>query len=151
LRQLVTSKCLSSFLPVERYTRPRLPSSGSLGPHSPTFTVNLIRLLVDTRYYAWLRLPLAHLGDLHSSLVHRYLVCPFRSCPFFKLAGAQRRLHQRLACLVTRYAISGLLTRKQMALPSSQTIPLNACPALGPRWCPAHSPYRAQDCCLPLA
>src|SRR5206468_12637684 len=23
------------------------------------------------------------------------------------------------------------------------------CPALRPRWCPAHSPLRAQDCCLP--
>ena len=36
-----------------------------------------------------------------------------------------------------------------MALPSSRVTPLYACPALRPRWCPAHSPYRAQDCCLP--
>ena len=33
----MTSNCLPSFLPVERYTRPRLPSGGSLGSHFPTF------------------------------------------------------------------------------------------------------------------
>ena len=27
--------------------------------------------------------------------------------------------------------------------------PVKTCPALRPRWCPAHSPYRTQDCCLP--
>ncbi len=36
-----------------------------------------------------------------------------------------------------------------MALPSSRVPPLKTCPALRPRWCPAHSPYRTQDCCLP--
>jgi hypothetical protein len=44
---------------------------------------------------------------------------------------------------------SGMLTRRQVALPSSQVTPVNACPALRPRWCPQHSPYRTQDCCLP--
>ena len=44
---------------------------------------------------------------------------------------------------------SGMLTRRQVALPSSQVTPVNACPALRPRWCPRHSPLRAQDCCLP--
>ncbi len=28
-----------------------------------------------------------------------------------------------------------------MALPRSRATPLHACPALRPRWCPAHSPY----------
>ena len=37
-----------------------------------------------------------------------------------------------------------------MALPSSRVPPLDACPVLRPRWCPAHSPKRAQDCCLPV-
>jgi len=36
-----------------------------------------------------------------------------------------------------------------MALPSSQATPMNACPALRPRWCPGCLPYRPQDCCLP--
>jgi hypothetical protein len=42
LRQLVTSKCLSSFLPVERYARPRLPSGGSFGPRFPTFSGTML-------------------------------------------------------------------------------------------------------------
>jgi hypothetical protein len=67
-------------------------------------------------------------------------------------------------------------TRRQLALPSSRVIPVSTCPVLRPRWCPAHSPrrylrwryplrsfgcawslmstiaspYRVQDCCLPL-
>ena len=36
-----------------------------------------------------------------------------------------------------------------MALPSSRVPPVKTCPALRPRWCPAHSPSRTQDCCLP--
>ena len=39
--------------------------------------------------------------------------------------------------------------RSVVALPSSRVTPLKACPALRPRWCPQHSPYRVQDCCLP--
>jgi len=44
---------------------------------------------------------------------------------------------------------SGNVTRRQRALPSSRATPMDACPALRPRWCPAHSPSRTQDCCLP--
>ena len=44
---------------------------------------------------------------------------------------------------------SGYETRRQAALPSSRVPPLKTCPALRPRWCPAHSPKRTQDCCLP--
>ena len=36
-----------------------------------------------------------------------------------------------------------------MALPSSRVTPMDTCPALRPRWCPEHSPWRIQDCCLP--
>jgi hypothetical protein len=36
-----------------------------------------------------------------------------------------------------------------VALPSSRVPPVKTCPALRPRWCPAHSPRRTQDCCLP--
>jgi hypothetical protein len=43
---------------------------------------------------------------------------------------------------------SGSVTR-QMALPSSRATPVKTCPALRPRWCPAYSPSRTQDCCLP--
>ena len=37
LRRFVGSMSFPSFLPTTRYTRPRLPSSGSLGSHFPTF------------------------------------------------------------------------------------------------------------------
>jgi hypothetical protein len=40
-------------------------------------------------------------------------------------------------------------TRRAVALPRSRVTPLNACPALRPRWCPQHSPSRVQDCGLP--
>ena len=115
------------------------PPMGRLGLTSPSSSV----LCSATTAICPSRCPSLSLG-------HRYLVCPFRSCPLSKLVYAQRLLHKRLACLVSRYATSGLLSRKQAALPSSQDNPLNSCPALRPRWCPAHSPYRAQDCCLPL-
>jgi len=51
--------------------------------------------------------------------------------------------------LVTRSPNPGMSSRRQMALPSSRVPPVKTCPALRPRWCPAHSPSRTQDCCLP--
>jgi hypothetical protein len=51
--------------------------------------------------------------------------------------------------LVTRSPTPGVCARTPMALPSSRVPPLKTCPALRPRWCPAHSPQRTQDCCLP--
>src|SRR5262245_53821550 len=44
---------------------------------------------------------------------------------------------------------SGSGTRSPMARPSSRVSPVQTCPALRPRWCPAHAPQRPQDCCLP--
>jgi hypothetical protein len=46
---------------------------------------------------------------------------------------------------------SGRVTRSQTALPRSRAPPRDVCPALSPRWCPAHSPERTQDCCLPVS
>src|SRR5262247_1649110 len=43
---------------------------------------------------------------------------------------------------------SGSLTRRHVALPSSRVTPVDACPALRPRWCPDCSPLRLQDCCF---
>jgi hypothetical protein len=40
--------------------------------------------------------------------------------------------------------------RRREALPSSRITLLPTCPALRPRWCPASSPFRCQDCCLPV-
>jgi hypothetical protein len=50
---------------------------------------------------------------------------------------------------VTRSPTPGMWSRRQVALPSSRVTPVAACHALRPRWCPRHSPYRVQDCCLP--
>ena len=44
---------------------------------------------------------------------------------------------------------SGICARRPMALPRSQATPMNACPALRPRWCPGDLPCRTQDCGLP--
>jgi hypothetical protein len=44
---------------------------------------------------------------------------------------------------------SGSLTRRHVALPSARAPPVQTCPALRPRWCPAYSPSRTQDCGLP--
>ena len=40
---------------------------------------------------------------------------------------------------------------RREALPSSRITLLPTCPALRPRWCPARSPWRGQDCCLPMS
>jgi hypothetical protein len=128
LTRLAGSKSFPSLRSATRDTQPRLPSGGSLGSHFPTFigtTRRAIFLCSATTATCPSRSP---------SLVHRYLVCSFRSCPFFRLVDTQELLCQRPACLVSRYAFSGLSTRRQLALPSSQAIPLSACPALRPRW-----------------
>jgi hypothetical protein len=48
-------------------------------------------------------------------------------------------------------SLPAFLTRRQTALSSSRITPLSACPALRPRWCPAHLASRLRDCCLPGA
>ena len=52
--------------------------------------------------------------------------------------------------VVTRSPSPGVASRRQMALPRSRVPPMQTCPALRPRWCPAHAPYCAQNCCLPM-
>jgi hypothetical protein len=42
------------------------------------------------------------------------------------------------------------LPRRREVLPSSRVTPLNPCPALRPRWCPACLPWRERVCCLPV-
>ena len=142
LRQLVGSASFLSFRPTHAIPGLAFPPVGRLGLTSPPSLV-LRSATTATRPS---RCPL---------LVARPPIpCSFLtfvSSLTFKLVAAQEPLPQRPACLVSRYAISGLPTRKQVALPSSQATPLSACPALRPRWCPEHSPYRTQDCCFPLA
>jgi hypothetical protein len=100
------------------------------------------------RYYAPLRLPPPRLGVLHLSLVPRYLACFHRSwSPLRARSREEAPGHARAFGHPVPH--SGYKTRRQAALPSSQVPPLKTCLALRPRWCPAHSPKRTQDCCLP--
>ena len=125
--------------PTARSARRRLPSRGSLGSHFPTFLGTIRRYDCHP----------APLGSLHLSLASRYLAC-FQtfvmslpgSCP----GGSPRNTP---GPLVTRSPNPGMSSRRQVALPSSRVPPVKTCPALRPRWCPAHSPSRTQDCCLP--
>ena len=136
---MVISRYLPSVCPAARDARRRLPSSGSCGPEFPTFTGTMLRY--DS-------LP-ARLGSLRLSLASRYLACfrgvrgvPQGLATWWKPPGHARAFGRPVP-------LSGNVARRQVVLPSSQVTPMNACPALRPRWCPRHSPYCAQDCCLP--
>ena len=106
------------------------------------------------RYYDPLRLPIAHLGVLHFRLPPIPCKLPLRFVSRLSrrvgLAGSVSRPSPGLWFSVSTPHPLTFTTRKQLALPSSQVIPVSTCPVLRPRWCPAHSPYRIQDCCLPL-
>ena len=87
-----------------------------------------------------------------TSLVARALIpCLFRcvrGVPCGLVGGSKPPDHAR--AFVHPVPHSGNVARRQMALPSSRVTPMNACPALRPRWCPTHSPLRVWDCCLPV-
>ena len=135
---MVSSESLSCIVPTGSPARRRLLSRGSLGPHFPTFPGTMRRY--DCRP--------APLGVLHLSLVPRYLACSRRSwCPSRARGLVEAPGHARAFGHPVPH--SGYKTRRQVALPSSRVPLLKTCPALRPRWCPAYSPYRTQDCCLP--
>ena len=135
---MVSSESLSCIVPTGSPARRRLPSRGSLGPHFPTFPGTMRRY--DCRP--------APLGVLHLSLVPRYLACFHRSwSPLRARSREEAPGHAR--AFGHPVPQSGYKTRRQAALPSSQVPPLKTCLALRPRWCPAHSPQRTQDSCLP--
>jgi hypothetical protein len=128
-----------------RYARRRLPSSGSLGtsvPHLP-------------RYYAPLRLPMAHLGGVRCSLSFpdplgaRLLLCVPWS-PKARVKGGRCLSTPGVFPTLGGTPAPDLSPRRPLALPRSRVTPVEACPALRPRWCPVYSPYRIQDCCLPV-
>ena len=70
-----------------------------------------------------------------------------RGVPYGLVTWSKRPVHARAFGHPVPH--SGYATRRQVTLPSSRVPPVKTCPALRPRWCPAHSPYCAQDCCLP--
>ena len=125
-------------LPIARSARRRLPSRGSLGPHFPTF-IGTIR-----RYDCPLSLSEA---SLVARLPDTLPASRVRSVPHGLVPRGKPPGHARAFGHPVPH--SGYGTRRQVALPSSRVPPVKTCPALRPRWCPAHSPSRPQDCCLP--
>ena len=101
------------------------------------------------RYYAPLRRPPPRLRSLRLSLASRSLVCFRRSwSPIRARSREEAPVHAR--AFGHPVPPSGYDTRRQAALPRSHVPPLKTCPALRPRWCPAPSPSRTQDCGLPV-
>ena len=114
------------------------PSVGPLGMEFPTFPPPPTR---QHRYYAPLRLPLPiPVGSLIAPfryLMPMPLICFPHQC-WLRLADMRTCCPSAPGLLVCRYPLSSGLShiRRQEALPSSQTTPLNTCPVLRPRWCP---------------
>ena len=135
---MVSAESLSCIVP-----------TGILCPTSPSLPwVAWASLPHVLWYYTTLRLPPVPLGVLRLALVPRYLACFPRSwCPSRARGQAEAPGHAR--AFGRPVPQSGAVTRSQVALPSSRVPPVKPCPALRPRWCPAHSPKRTQDCCLP--
>ena len=139
LRRLVGSKSFPSLLPVPRSARPRLPSGGSLGPHFPTFSGTMLGYDCPVSLsgrFASARSPIP-------CLLPRFV---FRAARWRAEALVQRQGSWSAGTP----ALPAPRTRRHLALPSSRVPPLTPCPALRPRWSPAHLPYRRPDCCLPL-
>jgi len=135
---LVSSKSLPCVLPADALPDGAFPPVGRLGLTSPPSLVlcaattatspsrgaSLVARLPDT-------LPASVVRGFPNGLVTR------------------RKPLTTPGPLVTRSPTPGMGSRRQVALPRSRVTPMAACPALRPRWCPRHSPYRVQDCCLP--
>ncbi len=127
---------LSSFFPPLRDARFCLSSSGSLGRHFPAFKVicktatagspfqvaRFLHLLPDTDaadpVFVFPCGLATKAGLLPTGCAGTFLVFP-GWCPETANTNSARR---------------------QPALPSSRVTPSNACPALGPRWCPVGLP-----------
>ena len=123
----------------------------TLCPTSPSLPwvawVSLPHLL---RYYAPLRLPPCPSRGLRLSLASPIpcLLPGFVVSVIGSWRGGSPHRHARAFGHPVPH--SGYRTRRQVALPRSRVPPVKTCPALRPRWCPAHSPKRTQDCCLPV-
>ena len=135
---MVSSKSLPCLRPADALPDGACPPVGRLGltsPPSPVLCAATTATLPVSGSFACRSFP----HTLPASVV--------RGTPYGLVA--RRMLQGTPGPLVTRSPTPGLWSRRQVALPSSRVPPLKTCPALRPRWCPAHSPYRTQDCCLP--
>ena len=127
--RLVSAKSLSCVCPLDALPDVAFPPVGRLGLTSPPSTV-----LCDATT--------ATCPSRGPSLVARSpipCVLPRSWCP--RRARVSGRSAQTTpGLLVTRSPSPGMSSRRQMALPRSRVPPVKTCPALRPRWCPAHSP-----------
>ncbi len=119
--------------------RRRLPSRGSLGSPFLTFPGALRR---DDGHHV-------PLGSLRVSLASRDLACSRGSCSPLRARDLGEAPRTTPGPVVTRSPTPGLWSRRPMALPRSRVPLVETCPARRPRGCPASSPSRTQDCCLP--
>jgi hypothetical protein len=120
---------------------PLVPARGTLCPTSPSLPwVPWVSVPHLPWYYATLRLPPC--PSRGPSLVARSpipcVLLWFVVSPKGSLSGRSAQTAPGL--LVTRSPSPGIASRRQVALPSSRVPPVKTCPALRPRWCPAHSP-----------
>jgi hypothetical protein len=135
----VSSRSLPSVCPAPGAAWRRLPSSGSRGPHFPTFTGTMRRSDCHTAPLAALRLSLA-------PPIPCLLLC-VRGVPCGLVVGS--KLPGRARAFGHPVPQSGNVARRQVALPSSRATPMETCPARRPRWGPGRSPCRVPDCSLP--
>ena len=117
----------------------RHPKVGPLGLSSPPSRSDKAS---DHRYYDPLRLLPCPSRVASLSLASRYLACSswFVSPLGFQLAGRNMTGQGQGSWSAGTPHLPALRSRRQVALPSSRATPLNACPALRPRWCPDDSP-----------
>jgi hypothetical protein len=112
------------------------PAVGPLGLGSPPYRTVIHRPV--PRYYAPLRLPPDLLESLRLSLALRYLSRSRSLCVPLpaRLWAESYPVRARALVHAVPLLFRSLPVRRQMALPSSRVAPVNACPALRPRWCP---------------
>jgi hypothetical protein len=148
----VSPASLPEVLPDQRDARRRLPSRGSLGRGFPTFPTSSPGLPA---------LGTLRREDCQSPLSGAFGapcpppipgITPLALSPFLAKGSCARLafpFHAGRLDRDGRHSSACLSPRGPWALPRSRVTPLPACPALRPRWCPAHAPCRIQDCCLP--
>ena len=152
------SEYLPSFPSTERYARLPLPYGDMTSPqwvpwasvpHLPGQVVACPSVLWSAKT-AYVPSPVASLLARSRVPCSPPLICVLGGDRLYR-SPLGRRLPTSARSLDPTSTPSLLVfsARRTQALPSSRATPVETCPALRPRWCPSHLPYRNQDCCLP--
>jgi hypothetical protein len=138
LTRFVGSVSFPSFLPVTHYTRPRLPSDGSLGPHFPIF----IGTMLGYDYHLSFLMPYA--------LARSSIPCLFLRFVSFLQA------HQRSGTLALTPGLLGHPVRlfREAVKETNGSLkfpgyPFEYMPRSSTPVVSGYSPFRIQHCCLP--